>query len=222
MKYSRICARFLPLFIGITLFIACSPVQEPSIDPNLQYLFEQRLSPDNALTAPDSFINLSQEIQILKGQLATSDPLPEIIKSTRAIIPKPDTNHQETPTYPPPHQTYNTAPTPKPIIEPTTVTTNTPAYAPPTVTPTVIPTATPSATDHFNKGVDLYKRGRYREAILEFNSSLKLSPKHPKGYLYRGRALNQSGQTQKGLVDIEFAIGLSPDFHSPYVDQATY
>lgn len=60
---------------------------------------------------------------------------------------------------------------------------------------------------HFNKGYELYKAGRYDEAVVELTNTIKINPNHPDAYLYRGVSYVHLEQYDLAIADLSVSIG---------------
>ncbi len=67
-----------------------------------------------------------------------------------------------------------------------------------------------SATDWFEKGVNFYESGNYKEALDTFSKAIELNPKAAGGY--RGRGVVYAGlkNYQQAINDFSKAIELGP------------
>jgi len=64
------------------------------------------------------------------------------------------------------------------------------------------------ALQHYERGVQLNKEGRYVEAIAEFNKAIELDPKFAQAYYYRGNAHSWQGDYDKAIADYDKVIEL--------------
>ena len=60
-------------------------------------------------------------------------------------------------------------------------------------------------------GQELLSRGRYREAVAEFNRSKQTAPQDARPYFYAGVALAQAGQLPDSASELAEAVRLAPD-----------
>ncbi len=63
----------------------------------------------------------------------------------------------------------------------------------------------------FNRGLSLFNRGRFAEAVPAFERATELKPDWPEAYLYLGRSHLSLGQWQDALPPLRAAYRLSPD-----------
>ena len=69
-----------------------------------------------------------------------------------------------------------------------------------------------SAKDHHTLGIRKYLRGRYEEAIEDFNAAITSNPNYALAYYNRGRAYLALKQNREALADFIQALALKPDF----------
>jgi len=67
------------------------------------------------------------------------------------------------------------------------------------------------AFEHFNKGVEYYRDGEYKRAIVEFEESLRYNPHIWQTYQYLGSAFFAIGDEENGLKNYEKSLELNPD-----------
>ncbi len=68
-----------------------------------------------------------------------------------------------------------------------------------------------SATDYYNRGIVLARdRGRYREALLEFNKAIELDREYVQAYVDRGNVYNALKNWQQANDNYSTAITLEP------------
>ena len=70
--------------------------------------------------------------------------------------------------------------------------------------------ASNAAVEAYNRGTNLLKAGRYREAIPHFDEAIRLNPRHAEAYNNRGNAYKNLGQYQRAIQDYDEAIRLNP------------
>ena len=84
----------------------------------------------------------------------------------------------------------------------------------PTPTPTdnPIPVAAPTAnaSSYFKKGEGFIEDGKYRLAVDEFTTAIRLNPGYTSAYWTRGWAYDDLGQYQQAIQDFDKAIQLDP------------
>jgi tetratricopeptide (TPR) repeat protein len=73
---------------------------------------------------------------------------------------------------------------------------------------------------HVEKGIAGCESGHFDQALQEFNAGLKLKPKDPALWDYRGMAYRCKGQNDKALQDFNKALELDPKFARAYRDRA--
>jgi superkiller protein 3 len=65
--------------------------------------------------------------------------------------------------------------------------------------------------DSYNKkGISLYNRGRYTEAIAEFKKTLELDPHHYDAHYHLGIAYYAKGMTDEAITELKKAIEVNP------------
>jgi len=72
------------------------------------------------------------------------------------------------------------------------------------------------ASAHNSRGVGLIRIGRNTLAIGEFDTAIRIDPKHYKARINRGSAYLENGQFDKALSDYNRAIELKPDSAGAY------
>jgi tetratricopeptide (TPR) repeat protein len=75
-------------------------------------------------------------------------------------------------------------------------------------------------TNIVGKGIYKYNNLEYSDAILEFNSAIKLNPYQPISYYYRGKARQELNDFQGSMKDFNTAIKLNPDDYENYKGRA--
>lgn len=68
----------------------------------------------------------------------------------------------------------------------------------------------PSAKDEFEKGLALFNRGRYEEAIPHFERATEIDADFAKAHLYLGRSYLNVGKWRNALAPLRTAYRLSP------------
>jgi tetratricopeptide (TPR) repeat protein len=74
---------------------------------------------------------------------------------------------------------------------------------------------------HHHRGVALLLQSRYDDAIVEFNTALRLDPTFAKSYNSRGNAWREKGEVDFAIADFNEAIRLDPNFAFPYNGRAS-
>jgi len=62
----------------------------------------------------------------------------------------------------------------------------------------------------YNRGLSLFNRGRFAEAVPAFERATELKPEWGEAYLYLGRSYLSLGEYQKALPPLRAAFRLSP------------
>jgi len=71
-----------------------------------------------------------------------------------------------------------------------------------------------SATDWFEKGVNFYKSGNYKEELNAYNKAIQLNPQYDWAYIGRGNAYADLGNHQQAINDYNKTIQLNPQYAS--------
>jgi tetratricopeptide (TPR) repeat protein len=66
------------------------------------------------------------------------------------------------------------------------------------------------AMEHFNKAEELFSRGKYREAVPEYEKALEYDPTFAKALVYLGDCYSALGDSEKAIECYEGAIKLDP------------
>jgi tetratricopeptide (TPR) repeat protein len=74
---------------------------------------------------------------------------------------------------------------------------------------------------HHHRGVALLLQGKYDDAIVEFNTALRLDPTFAKSFNSRGNAWRAKGEVDFAIADFNEAIRLDPNFAFPYNGRAS-
>jgi len=67
------------------------------------------------------------------------------------------------------------------------------------------------AQGEFNRGLSLFNRGRFSEAVPAFERATELKPEWGEAYLYLGRCHLSLGRWQEALPPLRAAFRLSPE-----------
>jgi tetratricopeptide (TPR) repeat protein len=67
-----------------------------------------------------------------------------------------------------------------------------------------------SSAFYLNRGVDLFKKGQWDQAIAEFNKALELNPRNAEAYSCRGSAYLKRGRVDLAMADINKALEVNP------------
>lgn len=68
----------------------------------------------------------------------------------------------------------------------------------------------------FEAGIELYKTGKFEEALQVFNQLITTVEKNPELHLYRGRILSRLGKTKEAILDFDLIIELDP-YNTNYI-----
>gem|GEM_PF-209191 len=68
----------------------------------------------------------------------------------------------------------------------------------------------------FEKGIELYKEGKFQEALDVFDDLIKLGNSNPQFHLFRGRVRSRLGKTELALEDFDVIVGLEP-YNTDYI-----
>jgi tetratricopeptide (TPR) repeat protein len=63
----------------------------------------------------------------------------------------------------------------------------------------------------FNRGMSLFNRGKFAEAVPAFEKATELQANHADAYLYLGRSLISLGQWREALPPLRAAYRLAPE-----------
>ena len=70
---------------------------------------------------------------------------------------------------------------------------------------------------HFERGVNLFRKGRYEDAIIEFNRVLKFNPKNELALFYLGLIHTEVGKQDIAENYLESALNLDPNLVGCYL-----
>ena len=73
------------------------------------------------------------------------------------------------------------------------------------------------AQRHFERGLNLYERDCFNDAIEEFTEAIRLHPNGAGIYGNRGAAYGQQGKYSEAIADFEMALRLDPG-NAEYID----
>jgi len=68
-----------------------------------------------------------------------------------------------------------------------------------------------TAESEFNRGMSLFNRGKYAEAVPAFEKATELQADYADAYLYLGRSLVSLGRWQEALPPLRAAYRLAPE-----------
>ena len=89
----------------------------------------------------------------------------------------------------------------------------------PIVAPTSKPTLEGSASSYFKKGEGYNHDGKYRLAVEEFTTAIRLNPGYTNAYWARGWAYDYLNQYQQAIQDFDKAIQFDPYDVLPYISR---
>ncbi len=69
-----------------------------------------------------------------------------------------------------------------------------------------------SVQSYIDQGIENSQRGRYDQAINDFNGALKLKPRDPALFTYRGVVYYAKGQYDPAMKDFNQALEIDPKF----------
>jgi Flp pilus assembly protein TadD len=70
------------------------------------------------------------------------------------------------------------------------------------------------------RGIDAYRRGDFRGAIVDFDEAIRLDANDPQAYDLRGNALDEIGEFERALADYDAAIHIDPNSAALFHDRA--
>lgn len=76
------------------------------------------------------------------------------------------------------------------------------------------------ADEERNRGNDLFKAGKFAEAVAAFTEAIKRNPAEPRGYTNRASAYTKLAALPEALKDCEEAIKVDPSFVKAYIRKA--
>lgn len=68
----------------------------------------------------------------------------------------------------------------------------------------------------FEKGIELYKEGKFQEALDVFDDLINQGNSNPQFHLFRGRVLSRLGKTELALEDFDTIVALEP-YNTDYI-----
>ena len=78
----------------------------------------------------------------------------------------------------------------------------------------------PPEREALNKGVELGEKGKYDEAITEFNKAIVINPHYGKAYEDRGLTYGKKGDLDQAISDFTRAVALNPNEGKTYYSRA--
>jgi Flp pilus assembly protein TadD len=72
-------------------------------------------------------------------------------------------------------------------------------------------TGSDDATPHFNRAVELHKKGDLAGAITEYRTALRLNPNEVEAHIHLGSALNVTGDPDGAITEYRTALRLNPN-----------
>ena len=73
---------------------------------------------------------------------------------------------------------------------------------------------------HVRRGFELYKKGKHRDAIAEYEKALRLDPRNPEAWFWRGRSFLIQKDLDRALADFENTLRLNPGHASAHDNMA--
>lgn len=74
----------------------------------------------------------------------------------------------------------------------------------------------PAALEHFSRGEELFKAGRFKEAIVAYQTAARFDPKFARPYLYIGDAYCSLGDVDRSVAAYKKAIEIDPSDGQSY------
>jgi tetratricopeptide (TPR) repeat protein len=74
------------------------------------------------------------------------------------------------------------------------------------------PAITDEALAYLSKGEDLYREGKYDDAIRELDRALAMNGNLAEGYYFRGNAYDEKGNLDRAIEDYDAALRIKPDY----------
>jgi tetratricopeptide (TPR) repeat protein len=69
---------------------------------------------------------------------------------------------------------------------------------------------------HIDQGIENSQKGKYDQALQDFNQALKLKPRDPALLTYRGVVYYAKGQSDQAMKDFNQALEIDPKFGRAY------
>ncbi|MCH7577185.1 MAG: tetratricopeptide repeat protein [Chloroflexi bacterium] len=69
----------------------------------------------------------------------------------------------------------------------------------------------PPGEEHSRRGLELRAKGKWQDAIREFDAAIELNPSHALAHAERGFAYGELGEANRAITDMERAIALTRD-----------
>jgi tetratricopeptide (TPR) repeat protein len=73
-----------------------------------------------------------------------------------------------------------------------------------------------SVQAYIDQGIENSQKGKYDQAIKDFNAALKLKPRDPALFTYRGVVYYAKGQYDQAMKDFNQALEIDPKFGRAY------
>ncbi|MEW6663875.1 MAG: tetratricopeptide repeat protein [Thermodesulfobacteriota bacterium] len=82
----------------------------------------------------------------------------------------------------------------------------------------IVPKTDPAqeAEKRLRQVYQLYNRNRLNEALEECGKAIRLDPRNPRAYYWRGRILTRAGEVEPALEAFRAAVNLNPDFREAH------
>jgi len=82
----------------------------------------------------------------------------------------------------------------------------------------IIPKTDPAqeAEKHLRMVYQLYGQNRLNEALVECGKAIRLDPRNPNAYYWRGRVYIRTGELDPALEEFRAAVNLNPDFREAH------
>ena len=68
----------------------------------------------------------------------------------------------------------------------------------------------------YNKGLALYYKGKYVEAISIFDEAIEIDPQYARAWVYKGSALDELGKHEEAIKAYDKAIEIDPQYELPW------
>jgi len=73
-----------------------------------------------------------------------------------------------------------------------------------------------NSSTYFNKGIKLFDKKKYPDAIEMFNQAIEISPLEPEYYIYRGLSRYYLQDYKEAIIDFTRTIEIQPDYAEAY------